>query len=418
MNVLVLGSGGREHALCAALARSARLKNLFCLPGNPGTAELGTNLPGDPNDITAVLAAARQHAIDLTVVGPEDPLAAGIVDAFQREGLRIFGPTRAAARLEADKSYAKQVMRQHAIPTAESRTFDNFEHAREYISTRDSGVVVKAAGLAKGKGVFVCPDPSDAIIAAERMLFDGIFGDAGRTVVVEEILRGREVSVLAIVSGRTIYVLDPAQDYKRLGEGDTGPNTGGMGSYSPSEALDERTMAQVEREILVPTVNGLLADGIRYTGVLYAGLMLTPAGPKVLEFNCRFGDPETQALLPRLQTDLLDVIEAAVDGTLDRVALRWDPRHAVCVVLASNGYPGDYETGKLISGLPKTTGRDDLFVFHAGTDRRRSSLVTGGGRVLSVTALAATRAEARAQAYASVAEIDFAGMVYRKDLAG
>ena len=416
MNVLVIGSGGREHAICRSVARSPRLDKLFTLPGNAGTESLGTNVAGDPNDVELVLSVARRESIDLTVIGPEDPLAAGMVDALQQAGLRVFGPTAAAARLEADKAYAKQVMRLRAIPTAEARVFDDYELARRYISTRDEALVVKAAGLAKGKGAIVCDDPSDAIIAAERMLKLGVFGDAGRKIVVEERLEGREVSMLAIVAGRTICVLEPSQDHKRLLDNDEGPNTGGMGAFSPTDTIDADNLHFIERHVLVPTIDALVRDDVHYCGVLYAGLMLTAAGPKVLEFNCRFGDPETQAQLPRMKTDLLDVLDAAVSGTLDQLDVEWDPRHALCVVMASGGYPDKYPTGLPITGLPDDADRDDLAVFHAGTKRADDKIVTSGGRVLGVTALGDTLGDARRLAYATVEQIHFEGAHYRRDL--
>ncbi len=415
LNVLVLGSGGREHALCHGLSRSRRLGRLFALPGNAGTALLGTNLPGNPGDTDAVLAAAREHEIDLVVVGPEDPLAAGVTDALQAAGVRVFGPTAAAARLEADKAWAKQLMRQHAIPTAEARVSDDYDLARQYISTRDHALVVKASGLARGKGAIVCDDPSEALLVAERMLVERAFGEAGARIVVEERLAGREVSVLAIVAGHTICILDPAQDHKRLLDGDQGPNTGGMGAFSPTDTLDADTMHVVEARILVPVVDAMLRMGIEYCGVLYAGLMLTPSGPKVLEFNCRFGDPEAQVLLPRLKTDLLEVFDAATAGRLDQLDLDWDPRHALCVVMASPGYPDGYPTGLPITGLPDAD-RDDLLVFHAGTCREGDTLVTAGGRVLGVTALAQSLEAARQKAYDAVAQIRFEGAQYRRDL--
>lgn len=416
MNVLVIGSGGREHALCYRLARSPRLDKLFILPGNAGTAALGTNIPGSAADIKLALEVARREAIDLTIVGPEDPLAAGMVDAFQDAGLRIFGPTASAARLESDKSFAKVLMRQQAVPTADARIFENYDQARQYIATRDEPVVIKAAGLAKGKGVIVCNDPADGILAAERIMVNRIFGDAGARIVVEERLNGREASLLAIVDGQTLFVLEPAQDYKRLGEGDTGPNTGGMGSFCPTPAIDDDLMAQIQRQILVPTLDGLTREGIHYRGVLYAGLMLTPAGPKVLEFNCRFGDPETQAILMRLQSDLLDLLDAAVSGHLDDATVRWDPRHALCVVIASQGYPEKYPTGLPITGLPEDAARDDVAIFHAGTRVQDNKVVTAGGRVLGVTALGDTLAAARRIAYEAVAQIHFEGAYYRSDL--
>jgi phosphoribosylamine--glycine ligase len=414
MNVLVIGSGGREHALCHQLARSPRLRKLFILPGNAGTARCGTNIPGQATDIKLALEVARREAIDLTVVGPEDPLAVGIVDAFEAAGRRIFGPRAAAARLEADKAFAKQLMKQFAVPTAEARVFSDYELARQYIATRDEPVVVKAAGLAKGKGVIVCDDPADALLAAEQMLVERVFGAAGATIVVEERLLGREASVLAIVDGQTAWLLEPAQDHKRLRDSDQGPNTGGMGAYSPTPAVDENVLQQVQKQILVPMLDGLTRADVHYRGVLYIGLMLTSAGPKVLEFNCRFGDPETQAILLRLRGDLLDVLDAAVDGRLADANLRWDPRPALCVVMAAAGYPDKPQVGVPITALPADT--DDLVVFHAGTQRDGDRVVTAGGRVLGVTALGDTLADARRKAYAAVERIHFEGAQYRTDL--
>jgi phosphoribosylamine--glycine ligase len=414
MNVLVIGSGGREHALCHALARSRECTRLFALPGNPGTAAYATNVPGEPTDIAFALEVARREDVRLTVVGPEDPLAAGMVNAFEEAGLAVFGPRSEAAQLEADKAFAKQLMRQYAIPTAESRTFTDYDAARKYIATRDEPVVVKASGLAKGKGAIVCDDPADAIIAAENMLVNDQFGAAGRTIVVEERLLGREASLLAIVDGHTSYVLEPAQDHKRLGDRDAGPNTGGMGAYCPTPAIDEDTTRMVESQVLVPTLDGLVRQGIRYRGVLYIGLMLTPAGPRVLEFNCRFGDPEAQVILPRLKSDLLELLMATVTGRLEDADVRWDPRHALCVVMASRGYPGQYPKGVPISGVPEPT--DNAVVYHAGTARESGQLVTAGGRVLGVTALGDSLADARQRAYAVVEQIHFDGAQYRTDL--
>jgi len=414
MNVLVIGSGGREHAICHALARSRELERLFALPGNAGTARLGTNIPGDAGDIRLALEVARREAIGLTVVGPEDPLAAGIADAFREAGFRIFGPTAAGARLEADKAFAKQLMRQYTIPTAEARIFTDFRLARQYIATRDEPVVVKAAGLAKGKGVIVCDDPADAILAAEDMLVKHKFGSAGDTIVVEERLLGREASLLAVVNGHTAFLLEPAQDHKRLRDGDQGPNTGGMGAFCPTPLIDSETLRQIQSQIVVPTLDALVREGIPYCGVLYFGLMLTAAGPRVLEFNCRFGDPETQAILIRLRSDLLELLNAAVDGRLESAEVQWDARHALCVVVASAGYPDQYVTGLPIAGLPPDA--DDLVVYHAGTRWEGERLVTSGGRVLGVTALGATLGEARSRAYSAVEQIRFDGMQYRTDL--
>ena len=415
MNVLVIGGGGREHAICHALSKSRNVDKLFVLPGNAGTANLGTNIPGDASDIKLAFSVAKRENIGLTIVGPEDPLAAGMVDAFEQAGLRIFGPTAAAARLEADKAFAKQLMRQHAVPTAEARIFDNFEAAREFISTRDDELVVKAAGLAKGKGVILCPDPAQAILTAERILKGRIFGDAGRKIVVEEKLNGPEVSVLAIVDGRTIFILESAQDHKRLLDNDEGPNTGGMGAFSPSARLDAATLRIVQSQILVPTLDALLREGIHYRGVLYAGLMLTAAGPKVLEFNCRFGDPETQALLIRLQSDLLELLDCAVSGSLEHADVRWDPRPALCVVMAAKGYPDQAQSGAAIRGLP-TSDADDAVVYHAGTKRDGDRILVSGGRVLGVTALGDTLDAARQRAYAIVDRIQFDGAQVRRDI--
>lgn len=414
MKVLVVGSGGREHALCHAIARSPLLDKLFILPGNAGTAALGTNVPGDPKDVVAVLDFARREAIDITIVGPEDPLAAGIADAFEAAGLRIFGPTRAAARLESDKAFAKQLMRQYAVPTADARQFTDFALARQYIATRDEPVVVKATGLAKGKGVIVCDDPADAILAAEDMLVKRAFGEAGSEILVEERLLGREASLLAIVDGHTALLLEAAQDYKRLRDGDQGPNTGGMGSLCPSPLVDSGSLRVIQQQILVPTLDALVREEIHYRGVLYLGLMFTTAGPKVLEFNCRFGDPETQAILLRLRSDLLEILDAATTGRLDQVSVSWDPRPSLCVVLASAGYPEAVQTGAVISGLPAPG--EDLVVFHAGTKRVGDQVVTNGGRVLGVTALGATVEAARQRAYAAVEQIHFDGQQYRTDL--
>lgn len=415
MNVLVLGGGGREHAICHALRRSKRLRSLFVMPGNAGTEQIGTNFPGDPANIPAVLEVARRERIDLTIVGPEEPLSVGIVDAFEAAGQRIFGPSAAAAKLEADKWYAKQVMRQQSVPTADARMFTEYYLAKKYIATRDEPLVVKAAGLAKGKGVVVCDDPAQALLVAERMLVKGEFGPAGGAIVVEEKLDGREASVMAIIDGTTIQILDPAQDYKRLRDGDEGPNTGGMGSFCPAGTIDEATMHLIESQVFVPILDGLIREGIHYRGVLYAGVMLTRGGPKVLEFNCRFGDPETQVVLPRMKTELLDVLEAAVDGRLDQVAIEWDPRAAVCVVMASGGYPDTQAPPATIRNLPRD--EEDVFVFHAGTKRAVSgeSLATGG-RVLGVTALGATLSDARTRAYGVVDQIRFEGAQYRFDI--
>jgi phosphoribosylamine--glycine ligase len=418
MNILVVGSGGREHALAWKIAQSPDCKRLYCAPGNAGTAELATNVPIEAEKIDDLLKFARENKIDLTVVGPEVPLCAGIADAFEQAGKRVFGPSQAAARLEGDKAYAKQLMRQQAVPTAEGRIFDNYQAAYDYIATRDEPVVVKASGLAAGKGVVVCDDPADALLAVERIMKDREFGEAGSTVVVEERLEGQEASLLAFVDGRNIYVMESSQDHKAIGDGDSGPNTGGMGAYSPAPVVTEAMLAQVEREVLVPIVDGMTREGIVYCGVLYAGVMLTAAGPRVLEFNCRFGDPETQPILMRLSCDLVEVLEAVIDRKLDQVSLEWDERPAVCVVMASGGYPGSYEKGKVITGLDEAAQLKDVVVFHAGTKLADGRVVTSGGRVLGVTALGNTIADAQKRAYEAVEKIHFDGAYYRHDIAG
>lgn len=417
MNVLLVGSGGREHAIAWKLSQSKKLRKLYIAPGNPGTAQYGENIAISDTDIPALVAFAKSKKIDLAVIGPEDPLSAGIVDEMEKAGIMAFGPSAAAAQIEADKAFSKQIMRSNSIPTAEGRTFDKFEDAKAFIATRDEPVVVKAAGLAKGKGVFVCDDPAQAILAAEKIMVDKIFGDAGKTVVVEDKLLGQEASILAFVDGKSIYVMESAQDHKPIGDGDTGDNTGGMGAYSPAPIVSDAMMNQIIREVLVPTVDGMNRNDTPYKGVLYAGMMLTQGGPRVLEFNARFGDPETQPILMRMKSDLLEVLVAVCQGKLDEVTIRWDPRPAVCVVMASGGYPGNYQKGKVITGLDAAARLKDVMVFHAGTAEKDGQIVTAGGRVLGVTALGDTIAQAKAKAYEAVALISFEGAYCRKDIA-
>ncbi|MHC4568569.1 MAG: phosphoribosylamine--glycine ligase [Planctomycetota bacterium] len=417
MNVLLIGSGGREHAIAWKLAQSKNLGKLYIAPGNPGTAQCGENVPIDGGEKGKLLEFAQQNEVGLVVVGPEDPLAAGVVDMFEAAGIKAFGPSGKAAQLEADKAFSKQMMRSSCVSTAEGRTFDRYEEAKAYIASRDEPVVIKAAGLAKGKGVFVCDDPSDGILAAEKVMCDKIFGSAGNTIVVEDKLLGEEASILAFVDGRNIYVMESSQDHKPIGDGDTGPNTGGMGAYSPAPVVTESLMDQITREVLVPTVDGMNRNGTPYKGVLYAGIMVTAGGPRVLEFNVRFGDPETQPILMRLKSDLLEVMLAVCDGTLDEVTLEWDKRPAVCVVMASGGYPDDYEKGKKITGLEEAGRLEDVIVFHAGTKDQDGDIVTAGGRVLGVTALGETIDEAKARAYRAVETITFDGAYCRRDIA-
>lgn len=416
MDVLVIGSGGREHALASCLARSPRQPRLICAPGNAGTATLAENIVVDAADHAGLIRLAKEREVGLTVVGPEAPLCAGIVDAFEGAGLRIFGPKRAAARIEGDKAYSKRLMKAAHVPTAEARIFEHYDQARDYVATRDTGVVVKAAGLAAGKGVAVCEDPADALLVLERFMLQRQFGDAGSTVVVEEILKGQELSVHALVSGHDIYVLESAQDHKAIGEGDTGPNTGGMGAYSPAPIATEEVMRTVDRDILVPIVDAMQSEGAAYRGVLYVGLMLTPAGPKVLEFNCRFGDPEAQVLLTRLDSDLLELLEAVVDGRLGQADVHWKPKASVCVVMASKGYPDKHETGKVIEGLEAASSLSDVHIFHSGTRMANGLFVTAGGRVLGVTALGEDIAAAKKRAYEAAERIHFDGAYFRRDI--
>ncbi|MHC4430222.1 MAG: phosphoribosylamine--glycine ligase [Planctomycetota bacterium] len=417
MNVLLIGSGGREHALAWKLAQSRDLTRLYIAPGNPGTAQCGENVPIGSDDTAKLLEFAKQNDVGLAVVGPEDPLAAGLVDKFESAGMKAFGPSGGAAQLEADKAFAKQLLRSSSVSTAEGRTFDRYEDAKAYIASRDEPVVIKAAGLAKGKGVFVCDDPADGILAAEKVMCDKIFGPAGNVVVVEDKLLGEEASILAFVDGRNIYVMESSQDHKQIGDGDTGPNTGGMGAYSPAPVVTDELMQQITREILVPVVDGMNRNGTPYKGVLYAGIMVTAGGPRVLEFNVRFGDPETQPILMRLKSDLLEVMLAVCDGKLDEITLEWDRRPAVCVVMASGGYPDDYQKGKKITGLAEAAQLDDVIVFQAGTKEDNGDIVTAGGRVLGVTALGKTIADAKARAYEAVDLIGFDGAYCRRDIA-
>jgi phosphoribosylamine--glycine ligase len=417
MNVLLVGSGGREHAMAWKLAQSKGLDKLYIAPGNSGTAMCGENVDISADDIGALVDFAKNNDVGLVAVGPEVPLSEGLVDEVEAAGIKAFGPCREAAQLEADKAFSKHIMRACSISTAEGRVFDNFKDAKAYIASRDEAVVVKATGLAAGKGVFVCDDPSDGILAAEKIMVDNEFGEAGAKVVVEDKLLGEEASILAFVDGRNIYVMESSQDHKAIGEGDTGPNTGGMGAYSPAPVVTDSLMDHVNREILVPVVDGMNRNGSPFKGILYAGIMVTAGGPRVLEFNVRFGDPETQPILMRLKSDLLEVMLAVCDGKLGDITLVWDPRPAVCVVMSSGGYPGAYEKGKVISGLDEAGKLEDVMVFHAGTAEKDGQIVTNGGRVLGVTAMGKTVAEAKARAYEAVGKIEFEGSYCRRDIA-
>lgn len=418
MKILLIGSGGREHALAWKLAQSPRVTELFCAPGNPGIAAFATNVPIAWDNQRELHKFIKNNEIGLVVIGPEDPLAAGLADELTALGVKVFGPSKDAAALEGDKWFAKELMRQQSVPTAEARSFTDPFAAEDYIRTRDEPCVVKAAGLAKGKGVTVCKNADEAIEAVQRIMRDRAFGAAGARVVIEEKLKGPECSILAFVDRRSIYVMEPSQDHKPVGDGDTGPMTGGMGAYTPTPVITEAVLREVEKEILVPIADGLLRDKIEYKGVLYAGLMLTDHGPKVLEFNCRFGDPETQPLMMRLKSDLLEVMLAVVDGTLDEIQLEWDPRPAISVIACSGGYPGDIKKGIPIYGIEAAESMPDVQVFHSGTKLDgNGQLVTDGGRVLAVTALGNDIADARKRAYAAIEKIRFEGMHYRSDIA-
>jgi phosphoribosylamine--glycine ligase len=495
LKVLVIGKGGREHALCWKLKQSKRVREVFCAPGNAGTHFDGIqNVPIEVNDTRGLIQFAKREGINLTVIGPEEPLTLGVVDAFQKEGLRVFGPRRDAAELEGSKVFAKELMRQAGIPTADYRLFQSApdaEHyvlsrdvsllirskgrstlrhpilcrtateameaidrimdpremlspnvsieieergsrvpfstaaeAKEYVLNRPVGLVLKADGLAAGKGVYVCDNIKEALVAIDQVMVRRIFGKAGDRLIIEERLDGQETSILALTDGRTIVPLETSQDHKRAYDNDEGPNTGGMGAYSPAEIVTPELMAQVESEILVPVVHALKRARRPFKGVLYAGLMLTNQGPKVLEFNVRLGDPECQAVLMRLKSDLYDALEAVVDEKLDEVELEWDKRPAVTVVMASEGYPGHYPIGRVLNNLEEADGMKDVKVFHAGTTLRTDPslgrddrAVTDGGRVLNVTALGDTFADAKARAYEAAATIRFTGGWYRKDIA-
>ncbi|NNM87025.1 MAG: phosphoribosylamine--glycine ligase [Phycisphaerae bacterium] len=420
MKILLIGSGGREHAMAWKIKSSSLCDRLFIAPGNPGMAELGELVPIKADDIAAITAFALNNHIELVAVGPEDPLALGLVDALAGKKIRAFGPSKAGATLEADKAFSKKIMREAGIPAAEGKAFNRLQDAMAFVESRNEPLVVKAAGLARGKGVVVCRDPVEALDAVRNIMEKKVFGTAGNTVVIEERLDGPEVSLLAFIDGHHAYIMEAAQDHKRIGDGDTGPNTGGMGAFSPAPLLTDEVLAKVQREILVPLLDILHRYEIDYRGVLYTGLMLTAGGPKTLEFNCRFGDPETQPLLMRLRSDLVVVMLACLDRKLDTITLDWDPRPAVCVVLASDGYgwkPDDQVVkGVAISGLSAAARLADVRIFHGATTMKDGQLVTSGGRVLGVCALGDNLAAARKTVYGAIQQIHFPGMQYRGDI--
>lgn len=415
MKILIVGGGGREHAIAWKLAQSPKVDKLYCAPGNAGIAEVAECVAVKADDVAGICSFAEKNKIDITVIGPEVPLSMGIVDALAEKGLKAFGPNRKCAQLEGSKSFTKAFLARHSIPTAGYKEFTDINELKKAVGIFGYPMVIKADGLAAGKGVIIAEDEAAAVKAIDKIMGDKIFGAAGDKIVVEEFLTGIEASVLCFVDGKTIAPMESAQDYKRICDGDRGPNTGGMGTYSPSLIFNEELEIQIRERILEPTIKGFQADGLDFKGVLFIGLMITEEGPRVIEFNNRFGDPETQSVLPRMKTDLVDIITAVIDERLAEQTIEWSDKKAVCVVMASGGYPGDYEKGKKITGLENMD--KDVIVFHSGTKLKTGPvIVTDGGRALGVTALGDTHEEAREKAYRNVARISFEGVQYRKDI--
>ncbi len=417
MNILLIGSGGREHAIAWKLDQSSAVEKIYCAPGNPGINEHAEVVPSiGVMDFDKIEAFAKQNQIGLAIIGPEDPLAAGLTDRLLAAGIQVFGPNKDAARLEGDKWFAKELMRSQRVPTAEARVFTDPSAAEQYVKVRGTPLVVKATGLAKGKGVTIAYREADALLAIDQCMRQRVFGDAGTRVVIEDFMTGPECSILAFVDRRCIYLMESAQDHKTIDEGDTGPMTGGMGAYSPTPIVTNELLSNLERDVFVPVLDGLAREGIDYKGVLYAGLMLTQGGPRVLEFNCRFGDPETQPLMMRLQSDLLEVMMAVATGTLDRVTLNWDKRPALSVIASSHGYPGKNRVGDVITGIAEAEKMSDVKIFHSGTAMENDKLVTAGGRVLAVTALGDDLKHAQQRCYQAMEKVHFDGMHYRRDI--
>lgn len=422
MRILVIGSGGREHALCWKIAESSKCSKLYCAPGNGGISEVAEIVNIQAEDIEALLKFARENRIDLTVVGPEGPLVNGIVDSFEKAGLKIFGPARCVAEIEGSKVFSKNLMKKFGVPTADFRVFDNFEDALQYIETKKPPLVIKADGLAAGKGVVICKTIDDARSALSNMMVEKAFGASGDKVIIEDCLTGEEASMIVISDGKHIVPLASSQDHKRIFDNDKGPNTGGMGAYSPAPVITDELFQTILDKAIYPVINGLAAAGTPYKGVLYAGIMVTKDGPFVLEFNARFGDPETQAILPRMRSDLVEAMEMALSGTLDGYVIKWDPRPCVSVVIAAGGYPNKYEKGTEIKGLDEAKRMKDVVIFHAGTRRGRRAIdpaglvITTGGRVLNVTALGDDMRKAIDNCYNAVKTIQFDKMHYRRDI--
>ena len=417
MKILIVGSGGREHALAWKISQSNRVEKIYCAPGNAGIAELAECVPIGAMEFEKLADFACGHKIDLTVIGMDDPLVGGIVDVFRARGLRVFGPEKKAAVLEGSKAFSKDLMKKYHIPTAAYETFSDQEAAIEYLKTKASfPIVLKASGLALGKGVLICQNLEEALRGAEEIMGERKFGDAGSQMVIEEFMTGHEVSVLTFCDGKTFREMSSSQDYKRAGDNDTGLNTGGMGNISPSPFYTDEVRAFCEEKIFQPTVDAMRAEGRAFVGVIFFGLMLTKDGPKVLEYNCRFGDPEAQVILPRMENDIVDVFEACIDGRLDQVELKFRDEAAVCVILASGGYPVKYKKGLPISGLEHFRGKEGCWCFHSGTAEQDGQVVTNGGRVLGITALGRDLKEARERAYKAVSEVSFEDETYRRDI--
>jgi phosphoribosylamine--glycine ligase len=416
MNILVVGSGGREHAIVWTIAQSMKANKIYCAPGNGGIADIAECLPINATDIEGVVQAAKDYKIDLVVVAPDDPLAKGMVDAMTKAGIRAFGPTAEAARIEASKAFSKEFMEKYGIPTANYALFSESDEALEYLKKQKYPLVVKADGLALGKGVIICKNQKEAEDAVNSIMIENNFGEAGKQVVIEEFLTGTEVSILSFTDGKTLSIMPASQDHKRAMDDDKGLNTGGMGTFSPSRVYTPELAQICMENIYLPTINALNREGITFKGILYFGLILTDEGPKVLEYNARFGDPETQVVLPTLETDLVDIFEAVIDGTLDKINIEWSDAACVCVIMASGGYPENYKKGYEIKGIEQAELDSNIIVFHAGTKKENGKYYTNGGRVLGVTAIGKDLKHARERAYKAVEKIQFQDAHYRKDI--
>ncbi len=416
MKVLVVGGGGREHAIIWKLSQNPKITELFCAPGNGGISKLAACVPIKGTDIDGIVNFSRENKMDFVMVAPDDPLVAGMVDALEAAGIRTFGPVKAAAIIEGSKSFSKDLMKKYNIPTAGYAVFESSEEALRYLDTCSAPIVVKADGLALGKGVIIAQSIDEAKAAVNNIMNDRVFGEAGSKVVIEEFIEGPEVSILAFTDGKTVVPMVSSQDHKRVFDHDQGPNTGGMGTFSPSRLYDSKLAEKCMKEIYLPTIEAMNKEGRKFKGILYFGLMLTKDGPKVLEYNARFGDPETQVVLPRLKTDLLDIFNAIIDEKLADIEIEWNDNAAVCVIAASGGYPGKYPTGHEINGLEEAETDENTIIFHAGTSCRDGKVCTAGGRVLGVTAVEENMEKAIAKAYAGIGKISFEGMHYRKDI--